>query len=164
MDPIASAKPSGLSIRSAARRSKSKFAAPFLWIRKGSGCMPDLPATPPLELQHGRHGQADGNATTLRQIGSRALVSVIARKGKAEPLVSAAKQAFGVTLPDRPRLERGQTVSFLWSGHQHWLAVADRPDLLSQLRANLGAFASLSDQSDSRVILELSGPAARQTL
>jgi methylglutamate dehydrogenase subunit D len=126
--------------------------------------MPDLAATRRFELQRGRHGRAAGTGTKLRQIAPRMLVSVIGGKGKAEPLASAAKQAFGVALPDVPRMARGQSISFLWSGHQHWLAVADQPDLLSRLRANLGAFASLSDQSDSRVILELSGPAARQAL
>src|SRR5690242_8237162 len=129
MDPAASAKACALSIRSAARKSKSKFAIPPLSIQKGSGCMPDLAATPPFELQRGRHGRAEGTGARMRLVEPRALVSVIARKGKAEPLASAAKQAFGVALPDRPRLGRGQTVSFLWSGHEHWLATADQPDL-----------------------------------
>jgi sarcosine oxidase subunit gamma len=64
-----------------------------------------------------------------------------------------------------PRLTRGQSVSFLWSGHQHWLAVADqRKDLLSVLDAELGTVAALCDQSDARITLELSGPCARQRL
>src|SRR5690242_2493225 len=115
MDPTALAKPCALSIPFAARKSKSKYASPFLWTQKGSGYMPDLAATLPFELQRGHRGTAHATSTKLRLIKQHTVVSVIARKGKAGPLASAAKQAFGVTLPDGPRLERGQTISFLWS-------------------------------------------------
>jgi sarcosine oxidase subunit gamma len=128
--------------------------------------MPDLVTTVSLELRHGRHGRA-GSApgVSLRLIASRSLITVIARKEQAQALVSAVRRAFGVDLPDKPRLARATSVSFLWSGHRQWLAMDDqRGDLLSTLRTELGSLASLSDQSDSRVILELSGSAARQTL
>jgi len=127
--------------------------------------MPELAATAAVDFSRGRHGLADGPAgIKLRLTVSRALVSVIARKGKAQSLTSAVKQAFGIDLPDKPQLARGKSVSFLWSGHQHWLAVADEDDLMSKLTRELAGLASLSDQSDSRVIVGLSGVAARQTL
>ena len=125
--------------------------------------MADLAAAPAVKLQPGHHGQPHQAGIKLRPI-SRALVSVIARKGKAKPLASAVKQTFGVVLPDKPQLARGQSVSFLWCGHQHWLAMADQGELLSTLGAELGALASLSEQSDSRIVLELSGRSARQAL
>jgi sarcosine oxidase subunit gamma len=56
-------------------------------------------------------------------------------------------------------------VSLLWCGHRHWFARSDVPaDLLTVLRKEVGALASLSDQSDSRLIVEISGPCARSTL
>jgi heterotetrameric sarcosine oxidase gamma subunit len=125
--------------------------------------MPELGATPAAELQPGHHGQPDQAGIKLRPI-SRAVVSVIARKGKAKPLALAVKQSFDVALPDTRQLARGQTVSFLWCGHQHWLAMADQGELLSTLRAELGALASLSEQSDSRIVLELSGGPTRNAL
>lgn len=127
--------------------------------------MPELAAIPALELQRGRHGRGDGAGIKLRLITPRALVSVIVRKGKGEALASAVKQAFGVALPDKAQLACGQSVSFLWSGHQHWLAMADQSDnLLSILNTGLGESASLSEQSDSRIIFELSGARAREAL
>jgi sarcosine oxidase subunit gamma len=128
--------------------------------------MPDLPVTAPVELPDGPHGQADRpTGVGLRSVTSRALVSVIARRGKMQPLAAAVREAFGVELPAKPQLARGRSVSFLWAGHNQWLAMADRrDDLCSTLKRELGPLASLSDQSDARVILELSGTAARQTL
>jgi len=42
--------------------------------------------------------------------------------------------------------------------------MADQGELLSTLRAELGALASLSEQSDSRIVLELSGGPTRNAL
>ena len=127
--------------------------------------MPDLAPAAPFELRRVVHGRTDAAGVRLRLIASRALVSVIARKAQTPALATIVKQAFGADLPDTPQLARGKSVSFVWSGHQQWLAMAEqREDLLSTLRAELGALASLSDQSDSRATLELSGPAARQAL
>jgi len=127
--------------------------------------MSDLAATLALELRRGRHGKTDGAGIKLRLVTSRALVSVIARRDKAQPLAAAVKQSFGVDLPVKPQLAPGKSMSFLWSGHQQWLATAgQRDDFLSTLRAELGALAAVSDQSDSRALLELSGPGARHTL
>jgi sarcosine oxidase subunit gamma len=53
----------------------------------------------------------------------------------------------------------------LWCGHHHWFAQADgTTDVLPKLANEIGSLAALSDQSDSRLIVALSGPAARATL
>jgi sarcosine oxidase subunit gamma len=128
--------------------------------------MVDLVAQSAAKIGAGRHGLASGAAgARLRVAGQRQIVSVIARRAGMESLRSTVPQVFGADLPDRPLLARGAPVSFLWCGHQQWLAMADGgADLLTTLRQHIGASASLSHQSDSRIIVELAGPAARAIL
>jgi sarcosine oxidase subunit gamma len=96
----------------------------------------------------------------------RQIVSMIARRDGLETLRSAIRERFKVDLQDKPVLVRGSDVSFLWCGHQQWFAMADgdTADLSSTLRQQIGTSASLSDQSDSRLIVELSGSATRGIL
>ena len=128
--------------------------------------MPDLAARAPLQLPGGRQGWLNGAAgITLLVIGPRFLATVMARRGQREALAVAVKKAFGLELPRTPRLARGSPVSFLWSGHDQWFAMADGEGYrLPDLQKEVGAFASLSDQSDSRFSVELSGSCAGAVL
>jgi sarcosine oxidase subunit gamma len=131
--------------------------------------VPDtLEAVAAAHLRPGRHGREEGAAgLRLRILSGRALVQVMARRGKDAALKDAVRSKYGVALPDKPVMARGQTMSFLWAGHHNWMAMADETravDLESTLRADLGSLASLSDQSDSRLLVALSGPKVRDTL
>ena len=129
--------------------------------------MASLAALPPGVPPVGRHGRATGTAgARLRIVQQRQIVSVIARRGCLDALRSAMRTQFGLDLPETPRLARGRSSSILWCGHQQWFVMADEGagDLFATLRECAGASAALSDQSDSRLIVELSGPAARAVL
>lgn len=128
--------------------------------------MAEFSAMSPIEMTPGRHGRTgDAPGVILKVASSRKLVSVIARRGQGDALAVAVKRAFDIELSATPRLVRGSMVSFLWCGHQHWFARSDAlADLLTVLRKEIGSLASLSDQSDSRLIVEISGPCARSTL
>ena len=56
-------------------------------------------------------------------------------------------------------------MSFVWSGPGHWLALAEATATNIETRlAPLAPTASVFDQSDARVMLELSGRNVRETL
>jgi len=90
----------------------------------------------------------------------RAMVGVAAFATTAAPL----NTALGVTLPTTPRAVTAAGVTYLWSGPGSWLALSDDPALESRLRAAAGTNAAITDQSDGRVILTVSGPHARKIL
>jgi heterotetrameric sarcosine oxidase gamma subunit len=95
------------------------------------------------------------------------LASLAAAKDKREALVAAIKEKYGVTLPSTPVCVEGNGIAFLWSGPDQWLAVAERTgcrDLEVELRPIVAGLAAVTDQSDARAILRISGPRAREVL
>ena len=119
-------------------------------------------------LPSGRYGRDDGAAgVRLRIVSGRALVQVMARGHDDDAIESAVREKYGIALPQEPVMARGPRLSFLWAGHRTWIAMADErdaADLESVLRDDLGPLASVSDQSDSRLLVELSGGKARELL
>ena len=109
-----------------------------------------------------------GRATTGLTIVERtdvALASVIAKHGFM--LVNAVNTAFGVALPDGPRRATTGGVTFAGTGPDQWIASAEGAEaagFAAKLRARIGPFAAVSDQSDSRLVLRLSGPRVRDVL
>jgi methylglutamate dehydrogenase subunit D len=118
-------------------------------------------------LPSGRYGRDDCAAgVRLRIVFDRALVQVMAR-GHDDAIESAVREKYGIALPKKSVVARGPWLSFLWAGHRTWIAMADErdaADLESVLRADLGPLASVVDQSDSRLLVELSGGKARELL
>ncbi len=58
-------------------------------------------------------------------------------------------------------------IAFTWAGPGHWFVSAEGVEghaFEARLRADLSQFASVSNCSDSRVIIRVSGPRARETL
>lgn len=103
-------------------------------------------------------------ALTVRERAGLNFASVMARKG-----VSAAElgKAFGLPkLPETPSSARLDSLSFWGTGPGNWLAIADRfdPEWPKRLETLTGPLASISDQSGSYVLFELSGPGARIAL
>jgi heterotetrameric sarcosine oxidase gamma subunit len=97
-----------------------------------------------------------------------ALATVIARKGQASVLAERVQANFGITLPSGPRRVIAGKIAFIGSGPGQWLAVeedsADPQAFAVKLAAVLASGASISDQSDARTVIRLSGPNARQAL
>ncbi len=65
-----------------------------------------------------------------------------------------------------PRRVGDARLAFLWAGAARWTAVSEAGDdrLETTLRDRLGGLASMTDQSDGRVVLRFSGPSARDVL
>ncbi len=104
---------------------------------------------------------------TVQARDDLALAIVMARRGKRAQLAETVRAVFGVALPTGPkRVVAGQT-AFIGMGPGQFLAVGQGVDAMrfaADLAKTLADCASVSDQSDSRAILRLSGPRARDVL
>ena len=86
------------------------------------------------------------------------LATVAARKGQAEALKAAVASVYGVQLPGSSRVLEGATISFIGYGPGQWFAVSESladEALARDLKDNLKALASISDQSGGRTVLAL---------
>ncbi len=96
-----------------------------------------------------------------------ALASLIARRGCAERLREAVRTGWNVELPKTPRVTKTSGICFVWAGPERWLAASASmrgEALVAALREVAGDIASFCDQSDSRMLLAVSGHRAREVL
>jgi heterotetrameric sarcosine oxidase gamma subunit len=116
----------------------------------------------------GRHGAGAGVAGLLiEERTDLSFASVIAKRGKRDALVSAVETAYGVALPTRPRRVTKGSVTFAGTGPDQWIASAEGAEaqnFAARVRGRIGLFAAVSDQSDARLVLRLSGPNVRDVL
>ncbi len=123
----------------------------------------NLRARTPLEglASSGRFGAAThGPGLVIEERTDLALATVIARRGAEQALNHAVAAVYGIELSERPRAIAKDGVSFLGTGPRQWFAIAEGHivlDFVRSLREHLRAIASISDQSDGRVVLHLSG-------
>jgi heterotetrameric sarcosine oxidase gamma subunit len=115
-----------------------------------------------------RHGASVGAAGLLiEERTDIAFASVIAKRGKRDALVSAVETAYGVALPAGPRRATKGAFAFAGTAPDQWIASAEGPEAVgfaAKLRGRIGLFAAVSDQSDARLVLRLSGPRVREVL
>jgi sarcosine oxidase, subunit gamma len=123
----------------------------------------------PVAHLHDRFREAEvtgDRAVALREVPFLAMVSVRVQPGS--PACARLGGALGMTLPGTcGRVSSAGEVSALWLGPDEWLVVAPTEPgaLAAGLRDALaGDPGSVVDVSANRTTLELSGPAARQTL
>ncbi|MGH6864968.1 MAG: sarcosine oxidase subunit gamma [Methyloceanibacter sp.] len=113
----------------------------------------------------GRFGKAEGAPGVV--IGERVglgIATVTCRKGQEDALKGAMREAYGVELPLKPVVAQGRSVNFLGYGPGHWVAVSEtlrNGDLARNLKARLRGLASISNQSDGRAVIRVSGPRSR---
>jgi sarcosine oxidase subunit gamma len=116
----------------------------------------------------GRHGRKDGApGVTIAERVDIGLATVMARKGQAAALREAVHSGYRVDLPISSRHVAGPSVGFIGTGPRQWLAVSEQlrnGDLAADLARRLSGLASISDQSDGRAIVRISGPRARDVL
>ena len=116
----------------------------------------------------GRHGASAGPAgLVIEERTDLGFASVIARRGKRDALVSAVETAYGVALPNGPRRITRGSVTFAGTAPDQWIASAEGAEaanFASRVRGRIGLFAAVSDQSDARLVLRLSGPKVRAVL
>ena len=116
----------------------------------------------------GRFGRTLGEAGLIvQERADFALATVIARRERVDAAGAETQHAFGVSLPTAPKAHAGTSMTFLWCGLRQWYALAPRDgeaDIERRLAGPLQDSCAVFDQSDSRVLLEVWGPAVRQVL
>jgi methylglutamate dehydrogenase subunit D len=116
----------------------------------------------------GRFGRAgDQPGVTLSERTDVGLATVMARKGRGAALAAATREAYRVDLPGDSTVAAGPAVAFMGTAPGQWFAVSERlanGALPDDLVAKLAGFAAITDQSDGRAIVRVSGPSARAAL
>jgi len=116
----------------------------------------------------GRIGRTIGvPGVLIREIRDAASIAIVARKGRASDVAAVLSRHVGAAVPDAAKRAAGNDLAVSGTGPGQWLAMArstagENP--LDDLRAALDGLAAVSDQGDGRVVLEISGPRARDAL
>jgi len=104
----------------------------------------------------------------LAEIRDFDLVQIFARRGQREATAKAIRKHYGVDAPAPRQAVFGKGATLIWSGPDQVMALSPRRPAtlrpLDALRGTFGGIASLSDQSDGRCLVSMSGPRARATL
>jgi heterotetrameric sarcosine oxidase gamma subunit len=105
---------------------------------------------------------------TLMPCDDLGLATIIVRKGQTASLAERIQALFGIALPTGPKRITTGKLAFIGMGPGQWLAIehasGDAQTFAAKLKQDLAGFASVSDQSDARAVINVSGPAARQAL
>jgi sarcosine oxidase subunit gamma len=116
-------------------------------------------------LAGGRFGRVEGEpgvvVTPLENLG---IATVIGRHERSGDLIAHFAGRYGIAPPAKPAVVRGKDCSLIWAGPEQWLAVSDDRKLPGELAGALGSAAAVSDQSDARAVLRLSGRHVRDVL
>ncbi|MEO5758056.1 MAG: sarcosine oxidase subunit gamma family protein [Mesorhizobium sp.] len=121
----------------------------------------------PLEraLVSGLHGAPGEAGVSLKEIRNFDLVQVMARRGKSAEMVKAAQDRFGVAAPETPKAINVVDAALIWSGPDQFFVLSKGGrhgiDALGQMFSHS---ASLSDQSQARVLISISGTKSRAML
>lgn len=95
------------------------------------------------------------------------LASIAACKGKRDALIAVFEEKYDIKLPATPERIEGNGIAVIWSGPDQWTAMAPRGngrDLERELKPLLAGVASVTDQSDARTIVRISGKRSRAVL
>ncbi len=115
-------------------------------------------------VQAGRFGaEGEAGVTVLMRDGLGIATLIVGPNGGAA-LAAAIRERFGVDLPQGPAAVSSGADQAIWSGPEQWLLIGDRRAGFSDALAGLANLAAVSDQSDSRAVLSLSGPRVRDLL
>lgn len=93
------------------------------------------------------------------------LLQIMARRGRWAQTAAAAHRFYGVEPPPRLAAAFGRDVILVWSGADQFLALSQTNHWpVDAVRSVFGGAASVSEQSDSRCLVRLSGPHVRDAL
>ena len=112
----------------------------------------------------GRYGRGcDTPGVRLEPLGRQALATIIAKPGREDTLDVAMKAWFGFGLPAFGRASFGPAGNLVWTAPNQWLAVSTQASF-DDWQERLADLASVTDQSDGRALVRVSGPEARTVL
>ena len=97
---------------------------------------------------------------TLTESPDWALASVAARLGQEAECSAALATALGVAVPGIAEHVQGPDLGAFWTGPHVWIVEAphhSHEDLAAKLKASLGDWASVTEQSDAWVRLDITG-------
>lgn len=104
----------------------------------------------------------------LSEIRDFDLVQILARRGQWAAMAKAVKAHYGVAAPTGPSVVVGKNATLIWSGADQMMALSPRAAgtiwPVHALRAAFDDVASLSDQSDGRCLIRMSGRDVRAML
>lgn len=116
-------------------------------------------------LEPGRLGRIDGGpglvVTPIEHLG---IATVIASHGAHSDIAGYFNTHYGITLPTEPQAAHSAECTALWAGPEQWLLLSRHRNLASSLTEELRNAAAVSDQSDARAVMRLSGPNVRRAL
>ena len=129
----------------------------------------DWNATTPLSRIYtaGRHGMKESAAgLAMTEITEFELVQVMARRGQWGAVAQACTQAYGKAAPAKPEAVEAGDALLIWSGPDQFLVLSAREAgaALEKARSAFSGTASLSEQSDGRSLIRISGARARDML
>lgn len=109
---------------------------------------------------------AGSSAPTVRLLrrDGLGLATVICRKNKEAGLAEALRRLTAADCPKPGKFTTGKEGDIVWSGPGQWLIVTEHPDVVATLALELADLAAVTNQSDARAILRLSGARARDVL
>lgn len=112
----------------------------------------------------GRFGAPRQAGVTVRTRDALGIATLIATAAGTDGLAIALQERFGLALPETPAAIRSGAHQIVWSGPGQWLLIGDERAHLADALPGLAGLAAASDQSDSRAVLNLSGPRIRDAL
>lgn len=113
----------------------------------------------------GRHGVMDGAAgLSMTEMTRFGLVQVMARRGRWDAVAAACVEAYGKDAPARPQAVEANGALLIWSGPDQFLVLSARDSAMQRAREAFAGVASLSEQSDGRCLIRISGRKARDML
>lgn len=112
----------------------------------------------------GHHGAAGGTGLSMAELSGFELVQVMARRGEWSATEAASASAYGKPAPARPHAVEADGALLIWSGPDQFLVLSPRGEALEKARTTFAGIASLSEQSDGRSLLRLTGQRVRGML
>jgi methylglutamate dehydrogenase subunit D len=97
------------------------------------------------------------NVTARERLG---VASIVARRTAEAALSALVRERYGLDLPMVPRAAHSASHTVVWAGPGQWLLITERKEDFSAL----SSLAAVSEQSDARAALRLTGPNVRDML
>lgn len=108
----------------------------------------------------GASGKPGVTVLTLDELG---LATLMAGQNSMS-LERSIKRLVGLDLPRKPSIVQSEAHGLIWSGPGRWLLLARKRAGFSDLLSPLSLDAAVSDQSDGRAALRISGERVREVL
>lgn len=135
-------------------------------MRRGNGFVDNLNlvATPAFA----NLSAANRPGFAVDDVTDRSIAAIAVSAAKAPAINARLQEAYGFDLPPPGRRSDSDRLAVLWNGPDTWLAMAPsedgRRDLARELTIKLGRSAALTEVSDAKALLRISGERARAVL